>query len=391
MQALSTLPPQLFNATPQQRIDKARQQLFDEGIRPTGLLGESVIQSWLRCVGAKRDPREHVEFEPVTRSRVHSTLNRNRSLLEAAESGLSELKISLAGTGCRALLIDATGVVVHTSQSANDTYEKVLPTLDRVGVNVAEGVIGTSAPGIVIKTGRACTVLGREHFFESAQLLYCAAAPIRDVTGGLAGVLNLSIESRPFGFDVESLVMQYAMAIENKLLLVRAEDQLVLHFHTNPKLLDTPFEALAGVAGTGRVAWLNEVARRYFGCAAIDAEILFGATLSQLGNLLRRSDSTLMRLPSGMAVWIRASLHARDGASALVGACGMCSAQPAEPEAPLPDLVPAVVPTANPKLHARNREYIDRTLTACGGNVSSAARALGVSRGLVYRHLRGRP
>ena len=29
------------------------------------------------------------------------------------------------------------------------------------------------------------------------------------------------------------------------------------------------------------------------------------------------------------------------------------------------------------------------TLAACGGNVSSTARTLGVSRGLIYRHLRG--
>lgn len=389
MQALSTLPSQLFHATPQQRLERARQQLFDEGIRPTGLVGEAVIQSWLRCVGARRDPREHVEFEPVTRSRVHSTLNRNRLLLEAAESGLAELKLSLAGTGCRALLIDATGVVVHTGQPTGETCEKVLPTLDRVGVNVAEGVIGTSAPGIVTKTGRACTVLGREHFFETAQHLYCAAAPIRDVTGALAGVLDLSIESRPFGFDAESLVAQYAMAIENQLLLARAEDQLVLHFHTNPTLLQTPFEALAGITGEGRVAWLNEVARRYFGSSAGDAEVLFGVTLLQLGSLLRRSESTLMRLPNGIAVWMRAALHARDGASALVAASVAQSAQPAEPEAPPSAPTPTPVPEANPRLNAHSREYIDRTLAACGGNVSSAARTLGVSRGLIYRHLRG--
>ena len=389
MQALSMLPSQLFHTTPQQRLDRARRQLFDEGIRPTGLIGEAVIQSWLRCVGARRDPREHVELEPVTRSRVHSTLNRNRLLLEAAESGLAELKLSLAGTGCRALLIDASGVVIHSSQPAGDTREKILPSLDRVGVNVAEGVIGTSAPGIVTRTGRACTVLGGEHFFEAVNLLYCAAAPIRDATGGLAGVLDLSIESRPFGFDAESLVMQYATAIENRLLLARAVDQLVVHFHTNPTLLETPFEGLAGITGEGRVAWLNEVARRYFGSDTEDAEMLFGVTLSQLGHLLRRSESTLVRLPSGIAVWMRAALYARDGAPALVGVCGVQPVQHAEPDAPPPSPVSATVSEANPRLDELNRDYIDRTLAACGGNVSSAARTLGVSRGLIYRHLRG--
>lgn len=116
MNTRSTVSSQLFFTTRQQRLALARQQFFDDGVRPTGLVSEAVIQSWMRCVGARRDPRERVEFEPVTRSRVHSTLSRNRQLQEAAEAGLAELKLTLAGTGCRALLIDATGVVVHTSQ-----------------------------------------------------------------------------------------------------------------------------------------------------------------------------------------------------------------------------------------------------------------------------------
>jgi len=44
----------------------------------------------------------------------------------------------------------------------------------------------------------------------------------------------------------------------------------------------------------------------------------------------------------------------------------------------------------NPRLHGFNRAYIDCALAACGGNVSSTARTLGVSRGLIDRHLRGR-
>lgn len=385
MQARSTVSSQLFFTTPQQRLALARQQFFDDGVRPTGLVSEAVIQSWMRCVGARRDPRERVEFEPVTRSRVHSTLSRNRQLLEAAEAGLAELKLTLAGTGCRALLIDATGVVVHTSQPAGENCEKILPTLDRVGVNVAEGLIGTSAPGIVTKTGRSCTVLGGEHFFETVQPLYCAAAPIRDACGGLAGVLDLSIESRAFGFDAESLVVQYAMAIENRLLLARAEDQLVVHFHTNATLLGTPFEALAGITEEGRVAWLNGVATRCFGSSLGDVESLFGVTLSHLSGILRCTESTLMRLPSGIAVWVRATLHARDGALALFAA-GIAPSllQPAQPEEPSPAPVPS-----NPRLDVLNREHIDRTLAACDGNVSSTARMLGVSRGLIYRHMRG--
>jgi DNA-binding NtrC family response regulator len=37
-----------------------------------------------------------------------------------------------------------------------------------------------------------------------------------------------------------------------------------------------------------------------------------------------------------------------------------------------------------------SRQLIEQTLAACGGNVSQAARRLGVSRGLLYRRLRQR-
>jgi transcriptional regulator of acetoin/glycerol metabolism len=40
------------------------------------------------------------------------------------------------------------------------------------------------------------------------------------------------------------------------------------------------------------------------------------------------------------------------------------------------------------RLRAASQELIERTLAACGGNVSRAARELGVSRGLIYRHLK---
>ena len=65
----ATLPVQLFFTTVQQRLALARQRYFEEGVRPSGLVGESLIQSWSRCVQARRNPNESVAFNPVTTSR----------------------------------------------------------------------------------------------------------------------------------------------------------------------------------------------------------------------------------------------------------------------------------------------------------------------------------
>jgi transcriptional regulator of acetoin/glycerol metabolism len=60
---------------------------------------------------------------------------------------------------------------------------------------------------------------------ESVKNMQCAAAPtIRDITGALAGVLDLSSEVFPFTFDAAGVTGLYAGAIENRLLIAQSTD-----------------------------------------------------------------------------------------------------------------------------------------------------------------------
>lgn len=387
-------PSQPFFSNMQQRLALARQRFFDEGQRPTGLVSEAVIQSWARCVHSRRSPRERLEFEPVTRSRVHLSLSRHRELLGAASVPLSELELVLAGSECWALLADATGIVLNVGRKRSTASESIMPVLGRVGVNVAETVLGTNAPGITARTGQTCTVLGSEHYFDVVQPLSCTAAPVRDAYGNVAAVLDLSMEGRPFGFDATALVSQYATAIENRWLLAQARDQLVLHFHTTMAMLGSPHEALAGIDTQGGVAWTNELASRWLGSRSGTLESLFGLAGEALPGLLGCGAPSPVRLGNGLTVWARAELHARDGAC-KVHALGSLQAGPQEAAVSVrgePDAVmlPVAVPATASTLGALSRQHIDKVLADCKGNISSAARALGVSRGLIYRHLHGR-
>jgi transcriptional regulator of acetoin/glycerol metabolism len=382
---LSSRPGGPFFSTPEQRLALARQRFFDEGVRPSGLVSEAVIQSWSRCLQARRHPRERISFEPVTYSRLHGALARHRELLAAASPELERLGQSLAGTRCRALLTGSDGVVIHASRSCTGSQETLMPIAARVGVNLAENVVGTTAPGIVAKTGAACTVSGSEHFFDTVQVMYCAAAPIRDTKGQLAGVLDLSIESQPFGFDAASVVALSAMAIENRLLQAQSEGLLVLHFHTVPSLLDGPFEGLAGVDERGRIAWINANGARIAGTRYGDVETQFGCTLHALLTRVHSSDAAPLTLPNGLSVWIRVCLHTHEGRRGhLLG-----SAAVREPIAPAVTARPeATPPPPAATLDEHNRTLVERTLAECGGNISQTARRLGVSRGLIYRRLR---
>jgi transcriptional regulator of acetoin/glycerol metabolism len=387
------MPLSPFANTRAERVALARQQFFEEGVRPSGLVGEAVIQSWMRCTRAHANTGRIVAFDPVTPSRLHGTLGRNRVLLDAARGELTSMESSLAGTDCRVLLTDAQGVIVHVTHHPAAAHQPILQRTARLGVNIAENAVGTTAPGIVATTGQACTVQGAEHYFECLREMQCAAAPIRDVHGRLAAVLDITVEARRFGFDAASMVALYATTIENRLLQAQSQDRLVLRFQASPLLLGTPLEALAGIAPDGTVAWLNTAGMQLIGrlpeSGPCEVEQLFGLDLAGLLRVGRSDAAQPVRLASGLGVWLQARLQAHDGID-FRHAVSVPAQAPAETASP-----PAVAEAAPPSrlegdatLREHSRKLIEETLAAHGGNISHAARQLRVSRGTLYRRLK---
>jgi transcriptional regulator of acetoin/glycerol metabolism len=253
--------------------------------------------------------------------------------------------------------------------------------------------VGTNAPAVVVKTGQAVTVTGAEHYFACIQSLHCAAAPIRDGRGALAGVLDLTIESRAFGFDAAALVGVYATAIENRLLQASASEHLVLQFQVCHTMLGTPLQALVGVDGHGRVAWLNGTAQQLLGPDSGHenaADTLFGTPLAELLARSAADAARPLRLPNGLTVWLRAQLQARDGVRGGVAVPAAATPLALAPAAaPVPAAEVPAPPVHAATLGQHTREVIERTLHEHGGNISRAARVLGVSRGLLYRRMKG--
>lgn len=420
----------IFHASPARRVALARERFFEEGVRPTGLTSESVIQSWARCLQRHRDAREAIEFDPVSDSRAHLAQQRNRDLVTAWGAELPLLQSVLRGTPCSAVLTDASGVVIAAAPFERP-HERLMPIAHRTGVNLSEEAIGTTAPGIVVKTGNPVTVLGGEHFFDAVQSMHCAAAPIHNTAGRLAGVLDISSEGLPFGFDASALVATYAGALENRLLTAQSTGLLVLRLQIHPTLLGTPNAALVAIDAGGKVVWANRSAAALLGIEmnradadAIDAQATFDLRLGQLASL-SRADPCLVALPNGLSVWVRAESapwrgearqnHASNdpatgqARSSLANAHGFAP-RDARPEARIekptggvttsvaPSVPPSVAPSVTPSvrseahegiaLRSRDRALIASVLTDCGGNVSKAAKQLQVSRGLIYRRLK---
>lgn len=368
-----------FFRTAKDRAALARERFFGEGQRPSGLVSESVIQSWSRCLGAHRDPEERIEFDPVSKIRIATTLTKNRLLLEAANDSMVELEMTVAGSPVRAMLTNRDGVVIRASRG---TLQKddLLHVVSRIGVSIGEVAVGTGAPGVAVRTGDVSVIQGGEHFFRCMETFHCSGAPIRDSTGNIVAVLNLSSEL-PFQFDVKAVAQMYATSIENSLLASSARSQVLVRFQASPDMFHTPLEGLSAIDFDGRVLWFNGAGASLMGSNRVpetgpEAGEVFGLDVESLLDMAHQGRPRTRLMPSGLTLWMEAQF---EGRSACV---------PAPAIGPVARSVEEPTASESVSLKDVQRSAIEKTFAQCRGNVSKTARTLGVSRGLLYRRLK---
>lgn len=379
-----------------QRTVLARQRFFGEGVQPAGQVPDAVWHSWQRCLQSGLRPEQRPEFQPVSRSKVNYLAGRDHVLLKAARRPFEELQAMVARSRCKVLLTDRDGVLLRVTPAGPEDSPLVQAAC-RSGVNLGELMVGTTAPTVSAHTGASCAVGVSEHFYDLLRGMRCVAAPIRNRHGVVVAVLDLTIDSQPFGFDAQWLVQAYAGTIENNLRIAQTRQQVLVRLHSSPAALQSPTAGLAAVDDGGRISWLNGMAAALVGVNTAEArqfrtEELLGCSVEQvLARTVVRDPQPLL-LPNGLTVWMQAEYRDLGDGDGEGEGGARSDATPARRPGP-PVAAPAAdgpAPGASAATLAQlNRQLIDRTLAECQGNVSQAARRLGVSRGLLYRRLRG--
>ncbi len=391
-----------FFVTREERIALARQRYFEEGILPTGVVSEAVFQSWTRCHRASQKPHDKIEFQPVSLSRSQLALQKNRTLHEAWLDEMPALGSALGSAHCSAILTDASGVLIGATPSGHLT-QRIIPVAHRIGVNLSEEHVGTSAPGIVVRTGKQASVLGNEHYANAVKTMYCTAAPIRNIQGQLAGILDISSEGVPFKFDPASVVGLYAASIENRLLVAQSQDLLIVKFQFLPAIIETPMVAMLGFDLSGQLVWLNSVASNLLGMSinpderdACATEHIFDTSFGQLASLVGQGFQS-QQLRNGLHVFVTCEL--RKQGSPVVKTQHQAAQTPATfkpaPQASGTQSFSSVSVAGQHEaflpadsLRDADADLIRKCLTEHKGNVSQVAKRLKVSRGLIYRRLK---
>lgn len=383
-------PQQPFFLSHADRVLLARRRYFEDGVLPTGVVSDVVFQSWARCYRASHEPQRQVAFQPVSASRSQLALQKNRELHDAWLNELPIIGAALGATNCSAILTDATGVLIGATPASMSDL-KVMPVAHRVGVNLSEDLVGTTAPGLVARTGKQASVLGAEHFYDSVSTMHCTAAPIRNVQGQLAGILDISCEGQPFHFDPATVVGMYAASIENRLLMAQSTRHFVVRFQFMPGILNTPMAGMLGFDEAGALVWVNAVASTLLNLPADPAlrghmtvEAVFAIKASRLPALAGGGLSQVS-LTHGPQVYLMCEAHFVRAPLVATTTAEASTAVNVVQVQELPLLTDGYLPPNS--LKDADADLIRKCLAECHGNVSKVARELKVSRGLIYRRL----
>jgi transcriptional regulator of acetoin/glycerol metabolism len=198
------------------RIWRARHAYFDEKRLPEDLVDPLLLNSWQRCERHGRSHAEHVVFDPVERHARTLLLERHRELLLHAAPELDALAQALSDAGYAVLMTDAQGQVIAVAGQLDRRSSPVQQAF-RIGVNVSEAAIGTSAMSLAIAEQRLSRVLGPEHFFADNQLFHCCAAPVFGPDGALVATVDITRDTP--GLDTGAVLLTKACArqIEQRL------------------------------------------------------------------------------------------------------------------------------------------------------------------------------
>ena len=278
----------------QSALAAARERFFSGQDLPEGLVPAPILRSWQRCAQQGLDAGSTIRAEPVTAPELRALHEQNETLRLLSRSELVSLRTEARLTDSVVILTDAKGLVLDTTGSPEFAGRAAQVAL-RPGVAWSETSTGTNAIGTALAERRAIEVHGAEHFFEPHGILHCAASPIFDPFGKLAGVLDLSGHASAEHTHAMGLVRLAVEQIEHRFFARDFDEMTVVRFHRSADLLGTAregilvFDGARLVAGNRRALHLVGLDRKALRQATSDEIFETAALAMERGELRART------------------------------------------------------------------------------------------------------
>jgi sigma-54 dependent transcriptional regulator, acetoin dehydrogenase operon transcriptional activator AcoR len=327
-----------------------------------------LLESWARCFEHGHEPSAPLHFNPISTGDTRARLEHNQPLIQAARPVISRLVDAIADTRYFAIVTDMQGVVIE-AHGPCIAHDKRARDLARLGVDLSEQAVGTTAIGSALHERHAVWLHQGEHFFQGNTIFSCAGAPLMGPDGHCVGMLDLTGIQTPERRELKHLVMRSARQIENALTL-STPHQLLVRLNWPGETLGFEADGLLALSEDGFIAGANTAARD-----------MLGHTLASLsGELLHVKDvlaTPYQHLFDLASTETNHSVPTWNGLHLVVRSQRLRSPATGAPDrrTPLRTLESAVI-----------RQAVDEAK----GNVSLAAQRLGIGRATVYRRLQSK-
>jgi sigma-54 dependent transcriptional regulator, acetoin dehydrogenase operon transcriptional activator AcoR len=322
-------------------------------------------RSWQRCLAQGHRPDQSVDFQPIYASEFELHRQTSHELRQAASPVIRSLARAMADTRYFALLTNAQGIVIDVNGPI-DAQDPRARNIARLGVDLSEAVVGTTAIGAVLAEHEPVWLHQGEHFFASNAVYSCAGAPIFGPKGDCVGMLDLTGVDVPERPALKHLVAQSAQRISNALTMATAH-RLLLRLNWPGQSLGNDGDGLAGVDADGFIVAANRTAMDMLALPpswqqAHCSEVFAAPWQDLFDRAHLRNKQTEMPLWSGLRVQVMA----------LDSGAPTPHSRPTSARLPLKDVETALIRQA---------------VVNAGGNVMAAAQQLGISRATIYRKL----
>ncbi|HEX3139302.1 MAG TPA: GAF domain-containing protein [Rhizobacter sp.] len=364
---------------------------------------QAIEQSHQRCRAMGLTEAAIPELSPISAHGARQVREQHQRLFEHATPVMEMLCEQILFTKSIVALADAQG---NTLQVIGDNgfLERVQQIALSPGVNWAESTKGTNAVGTALFTEAPTLVHAQEHFLAANRFLTCSASPIFDHTGQMMGVLDVSGHQLSYHPHTLAMVTMAARRIENHWFSDQVRHGLRLHFHPRREMLGTMREAMIALAPDGAILGANRSALEHLGLNMpalrnLGLETVFGISVASIADHCRHRADEPMHLHAQQGEAIGQPMHGRAlfnwptfwPAVSLSTGVGL-PPEPAtavQPTAPEPAVAaPSEARTGQTTLQAQEMAAIRQAVASAGGNISRAARQLGVARNTIYRKLR---
>ncbi|NPD13999.1 sigma-54-dependent Fis family transcriptional regulator [Xinfangfangia sp. D13-10-4-6] len=308
------------------RAAREHEALISSALEKGQAARSSIVASWARSARHGLAPSAAaLRSQRLDAASLARLRERMEPVTRAARPTLERLFQAVGGFGASVILASQEGLPFERLVKASEDQDFSDAGLD-AGSDWSEEAVGTNGIGTCLAEGRAVVIHRDQHYLVANTALTCASAPIWDAGGELVAVLDVSTVRSDIAEGFAGLLSHSVQEAAR-----RIEADL---FHARYPL--------------ARMMLVPGVDRGTGALLAVDAdELVIGATRMARQHLGLSGDLAKNPVPAADLLGLSSHLRPEDG----------------------------------------ERAVISRAIARTGGNISAAARALGISRATLHRKM----